>query len=99
MAFTAEQQAAIDGLNPEQQAAFDAARALLRGEEGLVRAKDNPEDEFLRERKLMLREQRQAYRERWRSIVISFEQRYSVVTTKDGFEAVENPTVYVKGGP
>lgn len=99
MKLNAEQQAAIDNLTAEQKAAFDAKRALLRAEEGLIEAKAGSDGESLRDTKLLLREQRQMYRERWRSTVISFEQRYSLVTTKDGFEPTENPPVYVKGGP
>jgi hypothetical protein len=99
MAFTAEQQTAVDNLTAEQKAAFEAKRALLRAEEGLVGLKDGAETDFQREAKLMLRTQRQLYRERWRPIVMSFEQRYNLWTTVDGFEPTENPPVYVKGGP
>lgn len=97
--FTAEQQAAIDSLTSEQQVAIQNARALLAAEAALIADKGDSgvESEALRDAKLLLRTQRQAYRERYRSTVLSFSQRYSLNVTKDGFEPLENPPVAVHG--
>lgn len=95
--FTDEQQQAIDNLSPDQQAAIQSRRSLLQAEESLVEGKTTLEPDVLRDVKLLLRTQRETYRDRYRSVVSSFEQRYSLVVTKDGFEPQENPPVFVNG--
>lgn len=97
MAYNPEQQAAIDNLSSDQQVAIQTKRALLLAEEGLVEGKTSLEGDALRDAKLLLRTQRQTYRERYRPTVISFEQRYSLNVTKDGFEPLDYPPVFVAG--
>lgn len=95
--MTPEQQAAIDALTEPEKAAIQSKQALLKAEEALVEGKTSLEDESLRDAKILLRAQRQSYRERHRPLVIAFEQRYSLWVTKDGIEPVANAPVYVAG--